>query len=186
MALAIIQAPATMPVSLADAKAHCAVDGSALDGQITRLIAAVTSWLAGPQGWLGRSLCDQTLEWTGEAFIGPVKLPRPPFLSIEAAHYLDGGAATAIEVDDLTAYVRDDGLAHVGLIDGSGWGAIGRGLRIRYRAGYGTSLDPARPVDPGLQHAILVMVARLLEDREALHQSGARDLFGPWIVWGPA
>lgn len=186
MALAIIQPPAAndWPVSLADAKAHCAVDGTALDQQIQRLIASVTSWLAGPQGWLGRSLCDQTLEWTGNVH-GPVVLPRPPFLSLIAVHYLDGTTETEVPLSDVQTWTGDDGLARAALADGTWWQTTDR-LRIRYRAGYGTRLEPARPVDPGLQQTILVMVARLLEDREALHQPAARDLFGPWIVWGPA
>lgn len=186
MALAIIQAPATMPVTLADAKAHCAVDGTALDVQMDRLIAAVTAWLAGPSGWLGRSICDQTLEWIGGT-CGPAVLPRPPFLSLVSVHYLDGDAETEVPLADVLTWIGEDGLARVEAAGGwTWWQNPGRRLRIRYRAGYGTSLDPASPVDPGLQHAILVMVARLLENREALNGSGARDLFGPWIVWGPS
>lgn len=188
MALAIIQAPVGMPVSLADAKAHLRIETSEEDAVLTRMIEAVTSWLAGPQGWLGRSLCDQTLEWIGEPPVGPVTLPRPPFLSLVEAAYVDGPNEYPI-VADLRTWIDDDGLARVEQAEGWTWwsGGVGRRVRIRYRAGYGTSADPARAVDPGIQQAILTVVGRMFEERgtDAEPYEGARDLFAPFIVWGP-
>lgn len=71
----LITPPVAMPVTLAEAKAHCRVDGSEDDAVLSALIAGATGHLDGWSGILGRCIMPQT--WRVAAAAGDVVLPFP-------------------------------------------------------------------------------------------------------------
>lgn len=203
MSLRIVTPATGLPVSLDDARDQCGVteeDYGTHDRLLTREIRAVTDWLAGPNGWLGRSLLTRTLEltvplgvipaWAGSsecAAVEGIVLPWPPLVEVEAVAVLDADGETAIPAASYYTVERH-GVARLLFTDGYRWPILAAGpafLRIRFRAGYG---DTPADLDQGLAQAILMTVARLHENRgEALPTSLAADpyvarLFAPYVV----
>ena len=84
----LITPPVAMPVTLAEAKAHCRVDGSDDDAVLSALIAGAVGHLDGWSGVLGRCIMPQT--WAVSADAGDVVLPFP---DVTAATF-DGDALT--------------------------------------------------------------------------------------------
>ena len=75
MALKLITAASTFPITLEDAKLHCRVDTAADDALINALITAATE-LAEQK--TGRALMAQTWELTLDAFPEAFELTRVP------------------------------------------------------------------------------------------------------------
>lgn len=206
MALKIITPPATdaLPVTLEEAKDHLRVEGDASNALITRQIRAVTDWLAGRNGWLGRSLICQTLALTVPlpvlmGFTGPevsregacgITLPRPPVITIKSVEVIDAaGSPVVVPTAGFTTYDGDDDLTHLVFLPDYRWPVIAAGpafLRVTYDAGYGPK---STDVDEGLRHAILMAVARLHEARGDPFSTSLQDdpvmqrMFAPYRVW---
>lgn len=193
MSLRIVTPATELPVALEDARDQCGIteeDGSEHDRLLTREIKAVTDWLAGPSGWLGRSLLTRTLEltvplgvipaWAGSSECGGLDglvLPWPPLVEVESVVVVDADGETVI--DPASYYtVERAGVARLLFLDGYRWPILAAGLaflRVRFKAGYGDTPDD---LDQGLAQAILMTVARLHENRgEALPTSLAADPF---------
>ena len=62
MGLKLITAPASTPVSLVEVKSYMRELTTDQDTLFTSLIAAATSYLDGPNGYLGRAIITQTWE----------------------------------------------------------------------------------------------------------------------------
>lgn len=201
MALKIITPPTELPVSLPEAKEHLRVEGTASDALIGRQIRAVTDWLAGRNGWLGRSLIRQTLTLTvpipiltgyGDTREGAsgITLPRPPVIAANTVEVVDAaGASVVVPSAGFTTYDGDDDLTHLVFLPDFRWPVIAAGpafVRVTYDAGYGTA---SSDVDEGLRHAILMAVARLHEARGDPFGTSLQDdpmmqrLFAPYRVW---
>lgn len=207
MALSIINPPPadTLPDALLDeAKEHLRVEGDASDALIKRQIAAVADWLAGPHGWLGRSLITQTLALTvplpiADGFEGPViarggmtgiALPRPPAGEVQKLEMLDAQRqAVVIAAEGFTTYLGEDGLMRVAFLPDFRWPVIARGpafVRVTYTAGYGDGVDD---LPAGLRHGILMAVARLHEARGDPFSTSLQDdpqvarMFAPYKLW---
>lgn len=86
-------APATNPVSLAEAKAHLRVDHSDHDTRIASLIEGATANLDGYTGILGRALVTQTWRQDFPAFTDLLRLPLRPVASITIVTYYDANNA---------------------------------------------------------------------------------------------
>lgn len=167
-------APATTPVSLAEAKEHLSIESteSEWDDLLTRLIEAATAHFDGYSGTLGQCLITQT--WRQD-FDGVAKTLRLPLLaaSVSSVKYTDGDGAentvTASDYqllhDDIGSYVRFDDdystpsdLAEV------------KAVAVTYTAGFG---DAASDVPQAIRHAILLLVAHWFRNREAAGDAGA-------------
>jgi uncharacterized phiE125 gp8 family phage protein len=106
MALTIITAPATTPVSLAEAKAHLNVDHTDDDTLIQLIIEAATAHCDGPVGFLGRALVSQQWQLTLDEFPeNEIKIPLPPLIAVNSIEYddVDGAEQTV----DPTTYTVD-------------------------------------------------------------------------------
>ncbi len=196
MALAIIQPPAAPVVGKDAFRQQAGQDGvTADDALVERLIEAVTAWIAGPSGWLGRSLVQQTLRLTvpfgAEQGIAGIVLPRPPFIGIEAVAVVDrAGSATAIPSAAYYTHEEPDGLTRLSFTSDFRAPVLPSGhafLRIDYKAGYGPG---GEQVDPGIRHAVLMAVMRLYAGRgdpTMTLQSDPimADLFAAYRVWTP-
>lgn len=196
MALRISKPPTELVVTLEEARDHLLIDAddTSQDRAIQREILAVTAWLAGPSGWLGRSLIEQELELTvagdqiGER--APIALPRPPALGVDEVAWVDrAGQAHVVPPAAYHLVLGDDGLSHLSLGSDGALPALGGDrayIRIRYRGGYGKA---AADVDEGLRQAILMTLARVHEFRGdgvtgALQADPfIRDLFAPYRVF---
>jgi len=191
MSLHVITPATEAVVSLAEAKAYLRVDHDDDDTVITTMVAAVTDWTAGPDGWLGRSLVLHTLELRQPSFpaycYGGIILPRPPFNALESIVYLDTDSAEqTLSSDVYTTYKGGDGLTRVSPVDGESWPATAdhpEAVKVRYAAGYG---DAGTDVDPGIRQALLMTVASMYDARESgltINEQMARRLFSPYRVY---
>lgn len=169
--LRLVTPPATLPVSLAEAKEILRVDHSYEDDSISRMIAAAVETIDGRHGFLGRALEASTWELTLDRFpVADVQLPLGPVVSVTSVVYTDvAGAEQTVAAD---AYVVDATPTFLGwIVPISGWPATMEtvnAVRIRFVAGRGT---PA-PV----KQAILDMVANRYDSR------GAAKMLTPGVV----
>lgn len=167
MPVVVITPPAYALVSLEEAKAHLRVDFDDDDDYIESLVEGVTNTLDGPDGWLGRALITQTLEWRGDEF-GPcdIRLPYPPIISIVCVKYDDdAGNEQTVSSSDYRL-VGQPSMPRLALAYGASWPSTrwqSECVRIRYTAGYGTAVDS---VPAPIRQAVLLMIAELYENRE--------------------
>jgi uncharacterized phiE125 gp8 family phage protein len=121
---------------VAQAKEHLRVVGSDDDAYIAALIVAARQTA---EGRLNRALMPQTLQAGFVTWGEVVRLPRPPFISVEAVEYLD--AEGVVQTLDPDAYIVADFVEPVGLMAsyGNPWPALREqpgAVLVTYRAGY--------------------------------------------------
>lgn len=174
MGLTRTSAPATTPVSLAEAKAHLRVSSDAEDDLITALIQAATDRVDGRNGITNRALVTQTWEYTLDEF--PVSdsayiiLPLPPVQSISLITYIDSeGAEQTLSSD---TYNLDNTIdpARVYLSYNQSWPStqgIENAVTVTFVCGYGSASD----VPGALKQAILLTVGHLYTNRENVAHS---------------
>lgn len=150
--LSLVEAPDPV-VSLTDAKAFLHVWHDDDDALITQLIAAATDKLDGAGGVLGRALGVQTWRLMLDCFpVGALKLPLPPFRSVESITYFDrNGDQQTLDPADYKA----SGVGGTGVIVSTGdwpdtWEFPGA-VDIEFKAGYDD-------VPASLKHVILSLV----------------------------
>jgi uncharacterized phiE125 gp8 family phage protein len=164
MGLTLITAPTAEPVSLAEAKLHCKVDGADDDALITALIIAARR-MAEQQ--TGRALVTQTWKLTFAAFpAAAIALPLPPLQSVASIKYYD--AVGVLQTLDASAYtVHASGL--VGLVVaayGTSWPAARATLdavEITFTAGFGN----AAAVPQEIKQWMLLQIGTWYASRES-------------------
>jgi uncharacterized phiE125 gp8 family phage protein len=151
----LITPPATLAVSVAEAKEHLEVEHDLHDLKIERFIRRATAHLDGWQGVLRRALEPQEWEFALDEFPdGAIALPLGPVASVTSVIYAD--PAGAEQTVDPGAYVLDpysSGGAEGWVVPVDGWPAAMKtvlAVRVRYVAGTGTP--------PAVQQAILLFV----------------------------
>ena len=167
MALVLTSGPAVEPVSLAEAKAHLRIDGSAEDTLISSLI--ITSRLH-IEAALGLALITQSWSYFLDAWPeGPeLALPLRPIQSISAVKlYAADESVTVVPAD---TYLLDGAATPTRLVRRAGlpWPIPSRaanGIEIALVAGYG---DAAADVPAPIRQAILLLVAHWHEHREPI------------------
>ena len=180
MGAVLVQAPASEPVSLAEAKAHLRVDGSAEDTLISSLI--ITSRLH-VEAALGLALVTQSWSLFLDAWpSGPhVRLPLRPVQSIDAVQLY--APDESVETLNPDIYLLDGAGIPARLIrQGSlAWPApkrIANGIEIAFTAGYGPAVaDVPAPI----RQAVLLLVAHWYEHREPI-EIGAAHTAVPHMV----
>lgn len=163
MTLKLITAPATEPVTLAEAKAQCRVDGADEDALITALIVAARQEA---EHALGRALITQTWERVVDAFPqAELELGMPPVQSITSITYVDqagstqtlAGAAYVLDADSTPAFVLPAvTYSWPDTLD------TANAVRVRFVAGYGN----AAAVPQAIKTWVLMRVATLYKFRE--------------------
>ena len=164
MTLVLTSGPALEPVTVADAKAHLRLDGSAEDALIASLI--LTSRLH-IEAALGFGLITQSWTLLLDAWPdnGTVSFPIKPVLTIVSARVLStAGVPTVLSASD---YLLDGaGLVPRLLRTGAVWprpGRIANGIEIAFTAGFGSL---AADVPSPIRHALLLLVAHWYEHRD--------------------
>ena len=178
MALVMTGAPALEPVTVAEAKAHLRVDGSAEDALIASLI--LTSRLH-IETALGLALITQS--WRLQLDFWPdkrdVDLPLRPLQSVDEVRVLDAAGTPAIIAPSL--YLIDVASAPPRLVRRTALpqpGQVARGIEIDLTAGYGAAADD---VPAPLRQALLLLVAHWYEHRDPI-EIGAEDMAIPSVV----
>lgn len=193
MSLYLITPPSAPVVSLDHAKAYLNVTLDDDDAVITGIVAGVADWLAGPEGWLGRSLAPQTLEVRLGCFPSMFVLPRPPLIGVEAVEFIDvNGDDQTVDPGTYLTFVGDDGMPRLAPKNGVTWPSTlthPEAVTVRYRAGYPDADSPEGTALPaGLKTAILTAVARLYDNREAgmagVTDPSIRSLFSAYRIYG--
>ena len=162
----VVVTPPEPLVPLDEAKLHLRVDFDDDDALIEGAIAAVSAAIDGPDGWLGRAIGLQTLEYRGDPFgLDPIRLPCPPLIEVEQVSYLDTTGAE--QVVPAASY----GWSGAGLAPA--WGMIwptarwtDEAVRVRYTAGY-------EIVPPAIRAALLLMIGDLYDNRATV-ETGVR------------
>jgi uncharacterized phiE125 gp8 family phage protein len=174
-------------VSLADAKDHLQVIGTAQDAMVTAMVAAAVSHLDGATGVLGRCLINQTWElsldgfpplndtairnwqnWNMQRLDDAVRLPLAPLASVSSVKYVD--TTGVLQTLPPSLYLVDS-VSEPGVLTpafGSVWPSTRdqrNAVTIQYVAGYGVAPSA---VPAALIAAIKLMVGDLFENREGV------------------
>lgn len=164
MGLVLTSGPAAEPLTLAEAKAHCRVDGSDDDTLITALI--VTARRMAEQA-TGRALVTQSWRYLLDAFpVAAIDLPQPPLVSVESVKYIaSDGTLTTIASTDYTVHTS----ALLGLVApayGMSWPSprdVREAVRIEFTAGYGA----AAAVPNDIKQWMLLQICHWYDNRQA-------------------
>jgi uncharacterized phiE125 gp8 family phage protein len=165
MSLVMTSGPALEPVSLAEAKAHLRIDGTAEDSLIQSLV--ITSRLH-IEAALGLALIRQS--WTLFLDRWPrssrIIMPLRPISDVDHVRVWDA-AGTSQLLDPATFILDGQGLPpRLAAISGQALPEPGRavnGIEIAFIAGYGPA---AADVPSPIRHALLLLVAHWHEHRE--------------------
>jgi hypothetical protein len=161
--LILLTPPASLPVTLLEAKQQCRVEHSDDDSFITRLIEAATSYFDGIHGILGRSIIAQTWRYTIDDAEGvsEICLPMSDFSSV----VISVAGVTLAPVTDykikgqrVTFTTPQTGVIEVNMF-----------------CGFGTAAE----VPAALKHCILILISTWYNNRENVEfvaGASAKDL----------
>jgi uncharacterized phiE125 gp8 family phage protein len=170
-----VTAPATAPISLAEAKAQMRVDGSDDDTIIQRLIDAAVAFVD-VQGVLGRAMITQTwAEW-----IAPnpstVLLSIGPVQSVSSIKYYDiDGVLQTATLADFNVFGTPNRIT-ITPKTSKAWPITQTrddAIKIEYVVGYGST---SASVPQTVRHALLMLVAHWYENRETTQEKQMQDL----------
>lgn len=167
----LVTAPAIHPVTQAEAKLHCRVDGTAENALIDGLIAAAVSHLDGWSGIMGRCLEEQEWRQDFDCFAQILRLPLDPVIEISSVTYRNtAGQLATVDSDDYR--LLTDALGpHVRFNDDFDYpGDLNQAaaVSVEFVAGWEATGSPATSTLPGaIKAAILLMVGDLYKNREA-------------------
>lgn len=164
MSLKLITAPASEPITLAEAKLHLRVDGTDEDALITALIVAARQ---SAEHITGRSLMPQTWELALDEFDSAIYLPKPPLVSVTSVKYLDEDGV--LQTLDPSAYLLDDYSEPAKLMPAydTCWPSTrcqANAVTIRYQAGYAD----AESVPQEIKSWMLLKIGMLYANRESV------------------
>ena len=165
MALKLVTAPTTYPVTLAEAKLHCRVDGTDDDALITALITSATEMC---EQQTRRALMTQTWLLTLDEFPTEIELTRVPVQSISSVTYTDTAGATQTLSTGSNWRLLDLGdfsMARIVPVYGYTWPATraqNNVVSVQYVAGYAS----AAAVPESIKQWIKLMVSTMYENRE--------------------
>jgi uncharacterized phiE125 gp8 family phage protein len=175
MRFKLITPPATEPITLAEAKEVCRVDGTEEDLLLQALISAAREQC---EHILGRSLMPQTWEAVLDEFPANanIALFHGPVASIESVKYISAATANEATVPDTDYYLDADNLpAFVLPAYEKEWPQplpTANAVRVRYVAGYADSAA----VPANIKAWIKIAVATLYKHREAVIEGTTTEL----------
>lgn len=191
MHVRVIEPPEVI-VTWEEAKMHLRLDSDDEKTLVEALALAVSQWLDGPNGWLARSVGEQTLEGRFNCFSErQIAIPFGPVVSVETIKYLDADGEEQT-LDEAAYTLLSNGT--VSLNSNSSWPAVysdPEAVRVRYVAGYapgGTEEAPISTVPAAIKVAALLVIAFLFRDREAspsdaLSSGSVYALLSPYRIW---
>jgi uncharacterized phiE125 gp8 family phage protein len=165
MSLVMTSGPGLEPITLAEAKAHLRVDGTAEDALIQSLI--VTSRLH-VEAALGLALITQSWSWFIDRWPKGQKLALPlrPVQALAAVRlWRTDGSSEVLPLDQLflDGQAQPARLVWLGAGPPFDPGRRANGIEVAFTAGYGAA---AGDVPATIRHALLLLVAHWYEHRE--------------------
>lgn len=159
-------APALLPVSLDEAKAHLRVDTTDEDALISRLIGAATSYLDGYTGILGRALITQT--WRADfGYFDDWRIPVGDVIALSSVTHYDAVNVQQTLATSVYQLLRDGLGPYLALKVSQSWPSYysrDDAVSVTWTAGYGPA---ASNVPEAIRHGILMMVADFYRNRES-------------------
>jgi uncharacterized phiE125 gp8 family phage protein len=158
MSLRLVTPPTEYPITRAEAKAHCRVDGTGEDSLIDSYIAAATAHV---ESYTGRAIVQQTWELVLDDLTDAILIPKGPVQSVTYIHYFDTDEveqtlnAALYSVDNVS-----DPAWVVRLADAS-YPEVAEGVNnviVRFVAGYSA-------VPPEIKAAVFLLVAHFYDNR---------------------
>lgn len=171
-----IVAPATLPITLADVRAHLRADpnDTSEDDYINSLMAAAVAFVDG-DGMLGRAMITQTWAEYVSQSPGWVRLGMGPFIALVSVQYYDdAGALQTATLGDFETRLQDD-FVICKPKENREWPTAdvrADAIKITYTAGFGAAAD----VPAGIKHALMLIVAHWYQNREAATEAGMHNL----------
>lgn len=170
-----VTAPATAPISLAEAKTQMRVESSDDDGIIQRLIDAAVAFVD-VQGALGKAMITQTWGQWLSPNPSTVYLSLGPVQSVSAIKYYDvDGALQTATLADFNVFGTPNRIS-VSPKSGKAWPVTQTrddAIKIEYVIGYGST---SSSVPETVRHALMMLVAHWYDMRETSTEKQMYDL----------
>lgn len=191
MSLTVVTAPGEEPLTLEEAKSHLRVTDTNDDQYITELITVAREYLEKVQN---RAYLTQTLRLRMDSFpdlpnatlkffvptysvesylaraislmSGPIRLPRPPLVSVTGITYIDQSGTLQTLATSQYVVDADAEPARIAPAMNQPWPvtqAIQGAVNVTYRAGYGATADK---VPKAVKQALKLLVSWYYEMRE--------------------
>lgn len=167
MALELVTAPTTEPISLDAAKLHLRVDSAGEDTLIKSLIVAARQRYEGRDGILRRAFLTQTWDLWLDCFPDCIRLPLAPVQSVSWVKYTD--TAGVLQTLDPARYQVDLKPIRARVLPAYNdvWPlarVVPNAVNVRFVAGYG---DDVSKVPQPIVGAMLRVIGHWYENREA-------------------
>jgi len=189
MSLTLITAPAALPVSLTELKAHCRIDSSDFDTYLTQLLNAATRHV---EEICWRALITQTWKITLNRFPSgdaPIVLPRGSLASVSSVTYLDsdGDTITLDSADYVVSTKNEPGLIVPSY--GTLWPACRDfvdSVQVQFVCGFGAT---SASVPNDLRTAVMLLAGWMYEGIEndvalggtdTIRSRTLKSLLAPW------
>lgn len=170
-----VTAPATAPISLAEAKTQMRVESSDDDSIIQRLIDAAVAFVD-VQGALGKAMITQTWGQWLSPNPSTVYLSLGPVQSVSAIKYYDvDGALQTATLSDFNVFGTPNRIS-VSPKSGKAWPVTQTrddAIKIEYIIGYGST---SASVPETVRHALMMLVAHWYDMRETSTEKQMYDL----------
>lgn len=162
----LVTGPATEPITLAEAKSHCRVDGDDDNELLVTYIASARTWW---EETYGRALMTQTWDYSLDGFPASreIRLPRAPLQSVTSVTYYDENLSASTVLSSALYQVDTNTTpGTLALKEGENWPTDelrrSSGVVVRFVAGYANEEAVPGPI----KSALKLLVAQMYAFRE--------------------
>lgn len=165
--LSQLSAPATEPLTLAEAKLHLRVDADLTDDD-TLISALIVAARQQAEHRTGRALLTQQWRYSVDAFpVDSLDLPLPKLQSVQAVSYLDNNGVRQTLANTEYDVITDEMVGRIIPAYGKSWPSCREhpgSVRVDYTCGFGAAAD----VPQSIKAWMLLAIGAWYENREAL------------------
>jgi len=169
---AVTTAPASEPITTAEAKSQLRIDSSDEDTLVDNYVTVARQTL---ETLTRRAFITQTITLKYDSFPSRIRLPRPPSASVTSITYVDTDGAT--QTWDSANYVLDSQVEPASIqpaydVDYPNTRTQPNAVTVTYVAGYGSASD----VPESIKLAVRLLVGTYYENREATSAQKVTEL----------